>query len=97
MTPVRIIAAVLAVVGMVLWLWWADGHRERWGVALGPAFYCVFELVFWLYMFIGKSAGWYDPIVANQIAVAQKYYALFLTIGAAVFLIRRYGRTRALP
>jgi hypothetical protein len=92
MTSIRIVAALLAFAGMVLWIYWADGHRERWGLALGPAFYCAFELAFWGYVFFGKEYGWFDAVTANQISLAQKYYALFLTIGAAVFLLRRYGR-----
>lgn len=84
----RYIALALALVSLVLWLYWVDHHRERWRYALAPIIYGLFELAFWSYYFVAKQMGVYDPLTANFISLVEKYYVLLASIATAIVLIR---------
>jgi hypothetical protein len=84
----RYLALALALVSLVLWLWWVDHHKERWRYALTPILYSMFELGFWAYFFFGKATGTFDPLTANFISLAEKYYVVLASIATAIVLIR---------
>lgn len=84
----RYLALALALVSLVLWLWWVDHHKERWRYALAPIIYALFELGFWGYYFLGHAVGMYNPLTANFISLAEKYYVILASIATAIVLIR---------